>query len=197
VPWAEDEHFRPEDMMVLCPNCHDLCKPNVLNELEQRKLKARPKNIVDGKAKGLLFAMSNQLFARLGGGLAQNTPTLLRIAGEPVVTLKLNDDDGRVLVSSTIQNNLGETVGVIDDNEWQLNSTAVWDFESSPNSAAVRLKPADIAFEIKVVGAEIHLRGNWYFNKKKITFTPSEFSYAGTVAVGLNSRFCETHVSIR
>jgi hypothetical protein len=197
VPWAEDQHFRPEDMMVLCPNCHVLCTPNSLTELEQRKLKAKPKNIVDGKAKGRLFVTSNQLLARLGGGLAQNTPTLLRIAGEPVVTLKMDEEDGRVLVSSTIQNNLGETVGAISDNEWMIDIVEVWDFETSPNFAAIRLKPADLAFEIKIVGAEFHLRGNWYYKGKKISFTPSEFSYDGNVVKGLNSRFNSTHVNIR
>ncbi len=40
IKWSVDQHFRPEDMMVLCPTHHDEAG-SAMDEAEQRLLKAK------------------------------------------------------------------------------------------------------------------------------------------------------------
>src|ERR1700737_1556469 len=54
VEWAEEAHFRPEDMMVLCPLHHDQATKGAMPELEQRQMKSAPPNIQQGHALALL-----------------------------------------------------------------------------------------------------------------------------------------------
>jgi hypothetical protein len=49
-----DNHYRPEDMMVLCPNHHVKATKGAMPEAEQRALKANPWNIRHQMAKGPL-----------------------------------------------------------------------------------------------------------------------------------------------
>ena len=51
VQWKDDQHFRPEDMMVLCPNDHDRATKGAFPEAEQRRWKANPYNKERGLAK--------------------------------------------------------------------------------------------------------------------------------------------------
>src|SRR5450755_2216738 len=48
VEWAEEEHFRPEDMMVLCPLHHDQATKGAMPAIEQRQMKSAPHNIQRG-----------------------------------------------------------------------------------------------------------------------------------------------------
>jgi 5-methylcytosine-specific restriction endonuclease McrA len=42
VPYTEeDPHYRPDDMMILCPNHHDEATQQVMREATQREHKAR------------------------------------------------------------------------------------------------------------------------------------------------------------
>ena len=52
VPWCEEHHFRPSDMLALCGNCH----PAVSNWGRDRQydLKNNPHNIARGVATGAL-----------------------------------------------------------------------------------------------------------------------------------------------
>ena len=82
VPWAEDQHNRSEDMMVLCARCHHLATTGALTEADQRKFKDRPKNIVDGEVRGLLHVNQKELVVQVAGGTSIETPTLLEISGK-------------------------------------------------------------------------------------------------------------------
>ena len=44
VEWADDQHFRVADMMVLCPNHHDQATKGAMPEPQQRLLKVNPYN---------------------------------------------------------------------------------------------------------------------------------------------------------
>ena len=62
IPYAEDHHFRPEDMMALCPNCHDAAN-NVRNHRRAAKTPqiSRPHNLKRGYAAGLLTVNDRSL----------------------------------------------------------------------------------------------------------------------------------------
>lgn len=172
IPYAEEPHNRPNDMVALCGNCHHLATTGAISESEQRNMKDRPCNVVDGFARGRLFVNSEDLVVNLAGGRAINTPTLLAYQGVEIVGVR-RSVDGRILASALIHNDKGEVVAELRDNEWSVSTAAVWDFESYPLHAKVRLGAGNIAFSIDCRNDMIQLTGNWYLGGAPIRFTPS------------------------
>src|SRR4051812_28142048 len=52
IPYASDQHFRPQDMVALCGNCHPAVGKLGLDL--QYKVKADPHNVRNGLMKGAL-----------------------------------------------------------------------------------------------------------------------------------------------
>lgn len=173
IPWAEEQHFRPEDMMVLCGQCHPLCTVGALDEAQQRAIKSRPKNVVDGLVNGALFTKTKELAVRMGQALAIETPNLIVIKDEPVLSARRDPEDGRILVSARICDRAGELIGVLEDNEWSLISGNLWDFEAYPLRAIIRNAPRDIALCIDARGPEILIQGHFYHHDRPVVLTPS------------------------
>jgi hypothetical protein len=98
VPWHEGEHYRPEDMMILCPNHHDEITTGKVSQDEQREWKANPINIQEGYASGKLRIDREELAVNLGGNRFVETPVLLRINDEDIITVK-HSEQGRLLIS--------------------------------------------------------------------------------------------------
>ena len=195
IPWAEDEHFRPIDMMALCGQCHPLCTVGALTEIDQRKLKSRPKNIVDNLMRGQLFVNSTQLTVNMCGGQMMEVPQLLVIGSETVVGARLGVD-GRVLISANIHDASGRTVARLQDNEWSMVPGDVWDFEVHALNAAVRQGPGNIAFAVNVRNDQINLRGKWFIRGMRIEFTPTEGSIGTNRLVGISISGCRVGILI-
>ena len=196
VPWHEDQHFRPEDMMTLCAQCHHLCTVEAIPISDQRTAKSRPKNIVDNELKGRLWVTSRELRVNLAGGTAIETPNLLQIAGETVLGARLDQDTGRVLISAQIRAPDGKLLAKIVDNEWSMRPDSVWDFEVFPRHATVRLGPADIAFSVDTRGDSVNLQGKWFHNGHKIEFSQSKATIGNNQLVGFNVAHCNVMISV-
>lgn len=190
VPWSEDEHFRPEDMMVLCGQCHPLCTVGALSETDQRRAKLRPKNLIDNQLKGTLWVATRDLTVRIAGGLAINTPDLLTLGGRTVLNAKVDQEDGRVLVSARIADQQGQPIATITDNEWSMLPDRVWDFEAYPRHATIRQGPADIAFKVDTRGPEVSFQGKWFHNGKVVEFTPTHGMVGATRLPKMNAKNC-------
>ena len=52
VPYAEDQHFRPEDMVALCGNCHPVVSK--LRRDRQYAIKREPHNVSENLLRGAL-----------------------------------------------------------------------------------------------------------------------------------------------
>ena len=65
IDYAIEQHFRPEDMMILCPYCHDEAT-KAMPELEQRGHKANPYNIQRGMVSGSLEINHSECAVDLG-----------------------------------------------------------------------------------------------------------------------------------
>ena len=46
VPYAHEHHYRPQDMMTLCPNCHAQATAGAMPESEQRHYKANSSTFI-------------------------------------------------------------------------------------------------------------------------------------------------------
>lgn len=196
VPWAEDQHFRPADMMVLCGQCHPLCTVNAIPQSEQRALKTRPKNIVDNLVRGMLFVNTSELSVNLAGGKAVETPNLLSLSGQNVLSAKRDSEHGRVLISASIHDQTGNVVASLHDNEWSMIPDTVWDFETYPLHSTIRLAPREIAFAVDVRNDEVNLRGKWFHRGSVIEFTPTKASVGTNTIQGFNVSHCGTMIAV-
>lgn len=192
VPWAEDQHFRPADMMVLCGQCHPLCTVNAIPQSDQRALKARPKNIVDNLVRGMLFVNTSELSVNLAGGKAIETPNLLVLSGQKVLSAKRDSEHGRVLISASIHDQTGNVVASLIDNEWSMIPNAMWDFETYPLHSTIRLAPREIAFAVDVRNDEVNLRGKWFHRGSVIEFTPTRAIVGTNTIQSFNVSHCGT-----
>src|SRR4051794_24329854 len=82
VPWAEEEHFRPDDMLVLCPNHHDECTKGAATEGEQRAWKQEPFNVTRGYAEGLLKGNDQCVALDCGSCLLVQTACISSLMGK-------------------------------------------------------------------------------------------------------------------
>lgn len=195
VPWAEEQHFRPDDMMALCPTHHAIFG-QALPPVDQRKAKARPKNVADGQVRGLLYVNSRELAVRLGGGLAVNTPNLLNLAGRDVLSARLDPNDGRLLVSAIIQDQYGIECGRIVDNEWAFQVDRIWDLDAAVQKAAVRSAPRAVQFAVDARKDELWLEGEWHSPLGLVSFGPKEVTVGTNVFRGNNTTNCAGYMAI-
>jgi hypothetical protein len=182
-------------MMVVCPNHHDLCTAGALSESAQRRLKARPRNVVDDLARGVLYITSERLEVELAGGRAVNTPRLLSFRGQDILMARLGNDS-RLLLSAIIQAADGTIIARLIDNEWSLVPSAVWDFEVAPRRAVVRSASREIAFEADCRDDKVHLSGQWYLGGRPIAFSPSGARIGNKQFVGMNVENCGGFIGI-
>ncbi|WP_147307917.1 HNH endonuclease [Fulvimarina endophytica] len=196
IPWAEDNHFRPDDMMVLCGQCHHLCTVGAITQSDQRKIKAKPRNIVDDLVRGMLYVNTQNLSVNLAGGKAVETPNLINLSGVTVLSAKRDEEHGRILISAMIHDKSGNVVATLRENEWSMAPNAVWDFETYPLHSKIRLAPYDIAFAVDVRNEELNLQGKWFHKGIEINFSPSKATIGSNVIKSLNAWHCNTMLSV-
>lgn len=165
--------------MTACGQCHHLLTVGAIPVSDQREAKSRPKNIVDREVKGKLFVTSNELSVRLCGGLAVETPNLLVVKGNTILSARLSKDDGRVLISACIMDKSGGVIGTLIDNDWNMQPEAVWDFEAHPLNATIRTNHGQIAFAVDTRNDEVAMRGKWYFGGLPVEFSPTHANVMG------------------
>lgn len=157
VEYHQEPQFRPEDMMTLCPNCHDQASQGALSHGEQRHCKANPYNLRRGYANGLLKIDQPALALNLGGvQLVGNGPKLV-VDGEPLLMIS-SGDSGRLEISSTLYDEHDDILARIDRNEWVTGSTLPWDLEARYKWLRVRSKDRKIALEIDAREFPVNVR---------------------------------------
>ncbi|MEJ0062551.1 MAG: HNH endonuclease signature motif containing protein [Alphaproteobacteria bacterium] len=117
IEWKDDQHHRPEDMMVLCPNHHDQATKGAMTEAEQRKFKASPRNIQDGLAKGRLAVRQNYCAASFGSVTVVGEGPFLRMADEDIIEFSLGED-GNLELSIKLYSENDDLLLKIERNEW-------------------------------------------------------------------------------
>lgn len=163
IPYSKDHHFRPEDMMLLCPNHHREATAGALKEHEQRYFKANPHNISRGYVDGMMKINQQQLNVYMGSNLFQGD--IVFIAGEHTRLLALGVvEDGRILFDANIFGPDGNLVLSIDDNQWISGWPEAWDVEFRSNYLKIWKKSRDIVVEIDLRNDECMLISGtlWY-----------------------------------
>ena len=197
IPWREDQHFRPEDMMVVCPNCHHLCTTDAISQREQRASKNRPKNVADGFVRGRLYVNNKEPFVWIGGGKAVNTPELIRVGGIPILRVIFDPKDGRALVSARMYDANGIPFAVVENNEWVVSIPKIWDLEVFPRSAKISEKPQEISLSVRTQDDGVRLTGVWNIGSERIEFGSERIAYGNTSMVAPTFTNCRTLLELR
>jgi 5-methylcytosine-specific restriction endonuclease McrA len=160
VPYTdEDPHNRVEDMMVLCPNCHDEATRGVIEEPEQRWLKAHPANIREGLASGRLVANQKAVEVQAGGTvLLAGIGPLLSVDGEPLLKLGVGPA-GDLRLSIALWDAEANLLALIEENEWVSGDPLPWDIDFDFRRLTIRRRHRDISLDLDLRGELAQIRG--------------------------------------
>ena len=178
---STDPHFRPQDMMCLCPYCHHEAD-TAMDEAEQRYWKEHPINIQNGHVDGLLKVRQKQVILDTGSVQLIGHEGIVRIDGIDMVRFGL-DEEGHVLLSVRLFDSQNQLLLEIDNNEWVTGSALPWDIEASFQSLVIRERRGVISLDVRTDGKIIWLNGVFWHNRAQVQLRPSGISYRG---IGIN-----------
>jgi len=177
VPWSVEEHFRVEDMMILCPNCHRMATHGGLTEREQRRFKLHPHNVRKGYASGLVRLADGVPAVNIGGTVLVNHGPVLAFGDEPVLSLGSNEESG-LSVSLTMKDRDGRVLLLVQDNEWMADG-GTWDLETGYRWMRLRERRHRVTFELNGTTWPIHVRGSLWEEGRHIFLGPQGLSFGG------------------
>jgi hypothetical protein len=179
IPWAVEAHYRPEDMMLLCPNAHDAATKGALSEHRQRQHKRHPHNVEKGYASGAL--MINQSFAaiRSGGVLLVGDTAEIAIDGRQLLRLAV-DEDGELLFSAAIENQKGEVIAVVDRNEWVAGDSTAWDLSADHHALKIWTASREIGVEIRAKDTPIQVRADLWHAGQLVRLSARGIEFGGS-----------------
>lgn len=193
VPWAEEQHFRADDMIALCGNCH----PAVSGWGRDRQyaLKAAPHNIERGFAAGALDYDKRDLTFKVGGNWYENTPVILQLHDTPLISCRIVDDQAKVsliLLDETLHQLL-----VVEDNDVTFRVDDLWDFEYGHRYAVARYGPRRIALRMDFRGDEAIIEGNMWLGNQQVKLDPDKTTLPGdNQMIGCRVSNCQTALQI-
>ncbi|MCX5513832.1 HNH endonuclease [Kaistia algarum] len=191
VPWRDDQHYRVEDMVALCANCH--ANIDVYRADRQYQLKYKPKNIVEDRVQGFLDFDKRDLIFRVGGNWFENVDTMIQFRNTPIVSARIIDNQARV--SLNLFNSAGRLVLQVVDNEIALRASTFWDFECRQGVAIARSATRSIALRMDFQGNEASIEGEIWMGGKAVRLGREETS-VGTNTLR-NNRIVGSRVGIQ
>ncbi len=170
VPFSEEAHFRPEEMVALCGNCHPAVSK--FERDRQYEIKAKPFNKVRGFMNGALAYDKRDLIFKVGGNYYENVPTILQYNDLPIISC--HQDEGEIKISINILNKYGAVALSIDKNNISFRVDDLWDFEYSHNEVVARYGPSDIGLRLDFRKPEAIIEGKLWLGGNKIRLSPSK-----------------------
>ena len=171
IPRHVVEHFRPEDMMVLCPNHHDMATKGAFPESEQRRYKAAPFNLKRGYANGILAIEQSYCAFDFGSVQMVSDRAFFSVDGELLLGVRV-DAEGRLGLSLTLYDDADALLVLIDDDEWISGDPAVWDLEADWQRLTLRRSLRDIRLRLDASRFPMRLKARLRKNGALIDITP-------------------------
>jgi hypothetical protein len=157
-----------------------------LTEEEQRALKANPHNIERGYADGFLKLNQTEAAVRFGTTTLGGNVELLRVDGEGLLALLL-DDDGQFYLSVTVYDQDDNLLLRIDRNEWITGDAALWDIEYGFRYLNLHRAHRNIVLDIDARQDPIRLRADLWRHGNNIQLGPP--GDHDVVVTGMGQRF--------
>ena len=164
VPYAEDQHFRPEDMVALCGNCHPALSK--LGRDRQYEIKRDPYNVRANLFRGALEYDKRDLIFKVGGNWYENTPVILQFRDLPIISCLL--DEGQAKVSLNLLDKNGKIILAVKENNVVFRVDDLWDFEYAHNLAVARYGPRDIALRMDFRKPDAVIEGKIWLGDKQV-----------------------------
>lgn len=172
IPFHEEEHFRPEDMMVLCPNCHDEATQGAMTEKEQRKYKSQPYNTKRGHAEGMLKMHGNQLVIKIGNNYFVGGGSIIQVDGIDLIRLDLNSE-GSLELTAYLYDEQDNLLVTIERNEWVSGSITPWDIEYKYRLLRIRKHKGSVDLTIDARKNPTNIRANLWWKGHLIFADPN------------------------
>lgn len=179
VEYADEAHFRPEDMMVLCPWCHRLATNGMLDEDEQRQHKAHPCNIARGWVEGALAIKQRAMAVAMGSTQFVGDGTFIRVDGQPLLSLSVSAD-GRLELSVALYDSDNNLLGLVERNEWIAGDPYPWDLEYGGRWLLIRRKKHEVSLIIDARSKVVSVQGNLWFSKQRFAIRERAIEFKGT-----------------
>ncbi|MBB4198510.1 hypothetical protein GGD83_002311 [Rhodoblastus sphagnicola] len=206
VQWAGEQHYRPEDMMVLCPNHHAQVTAGAMPQHVQRQYKAAPLNIREGRVRGKLEVFQDYCAADLGGIIVVNEGPFLVMDGENVVSL--NNIDNSLHISLRLYDESDNLILEIENNEWVSGDPLPWDIEARWQYLRIRDNSRKVSVCLNAKAQPLEFQGVFYkgghvanISKDKISLRsnsdpPIRVSMQNFALVGLALEIKQDQVSL-
>lgn len=132
--------------MVLCEQHHRQVTNGAIDQPMQRSWKARPFNVQRGSVNGQLVHSSKIIAVEIGSNYLVGAGFKLFV--DDVSLLRMRCEDGRLLLSLDVRDDLGQDQLVIVDNEWVTGPKLPWDLEYHYNYIKVRSGRGNVTLEV-------------------------------------------------
>lgn len=199
IPFSEEKHFRPEDMLALCGKCHPAVA--LWGRDRQYALKADPHNIRTGRLNGQLEYDKRNLVFKVGGNWYEDTPVILQLNDTPIISCRL--DDGQAKVTLNLMDQHYRPLLLIQDNNISFRADALWDFQYHHNYAVAHHGQRDIVLRLDFRKDEAVVEGKIWLGAQQVTLGRDVTTLpgggtmrgcrvsAGVVAIQLGDEDCE------
>src|SRR5262249_32200160 len=117
IEHSAEPHFRPEDMMVLCPNCHQQASRGAMTAEETRRHKGQPYNRLHCHTGGMLTADHGLCAVEAGRIVLIAQGDLIRVDGEPLLGISRGPQGG-LEFSLALYDQDDQLLVRIERNEW-------------------------------------------------------------------------------
>lgn len=175
VPYSVEAHFRPEDMMALCPNCHDEATAGAMKPERQRYYKAYPHNMKKGFARGLLTINEENVAILIGGNVFEGGGPFIVVDDELMIGLELNEF-GCLDLFLNLYDEHDKAMLSIVRNEWVSGDPLPWDIDANYQTLNVRRRKREVALRLNCRRSPIELSGSVWRNGHLIRIAPSVMS---------------------
>ena len=165
-PWAEVKKHEKDNLVALCPNCHDevhngtYIREHLLEDIKNpfnKKTGVVSKSFGLGKLADIDFCM--------GGVRAANTPNILTVQNQRLIFFNM-DHAGNALLNAIFYDEKGNLIAIIEDNIWKtFIRPDTWDISYKAGRLKInnKSKPVYLEFEAKnniiVIKGKLHYRG--------------------------------------
>lgn len=160
IPYSETQDNSPENIIPLCNEHHREYDAGQYSRETIRKYKTQPNNVEHVSHR---FRIEGpQLVLKAGTNTYIDTPTILEIDGEKLLTMRM--EDGLIFISATFFSPNNEELVSIIENEWNLKVEDVWDVEYNLGKditrLTIRLGSRNILLQLELAHSEIRLRAD-------------------------------------
>lgn len=182
IPFSQEAHFRCEDMVALCGNCH--VAVGKMEPKNQYRFKHEPHNLKTGMMKGSLIADAKSTIFYAGSMSFSNVKSIISRDEDDILSYKIIDDC--LYVTVLILNEQNKPLLKIIDNEIQFRVNDAWDFQHSTNKAIMRHKKRNIACNIDLSSARPYIEANLWVGNDKITINKNKFQFGDSIIKDIN-----------